>query len=166
MKRLVLENRTVIIDQIRSYLEKNSESKFIHRLQVLLLFADKENESCDSLGALFGTSPRSISNWIKKINKAGDIESLRSIPQSGRPSRLTQKQKDEIRDVLKQLPEKYGIDGKQWNGKTLSLFISQRYGIMLKVRSCQRLFHELEFNPDESLLYDGYKGSASIVPNR
>jgi len=164
MKRLVLENRTVIIDQIRSYLEKNSESKFIHRLHVLLLFADTENESCDSLGALFGTSPRSISNWIKKVNKAGDIESLRSKPQSGRPSRLTQKQKDEIRDVLKQLPEKYGIDGKQWNGKNLSLFISQRYGIMLKIRSCQRLFHKLEINPDEPLLYDGYKGSASIVP--
>ena len=53
MKRLVLENKDDIVNQIRSYLDSNSEAKFIHRLQVILLFAGKEDESCDSLGNLF-----------------------------------------------------------------------------------------------------------------
>jgi transposase len=143
MKRLVLENRNGIVNQIRDYLENNSEAKFIHRLQVILLFADSEDKSCDSLGALFGNSPRSISNWIKKVNHTDDIESLRSKPSSGRPSRLTQAQKEEIKTVLQDFPEKQGMQGRHWNGKNLSTYISEHYGIVLKVRSCQRLSHEL-----------------------
>ena len=139
MNRLVLEDKDGIVNQIHSYFENEPEAKFIHRLQVVLLFASRENESCDSLGSMFGHSPRSISNWIKKVNQTGNIESLRSKTPSGRPSRLTQAQKDEIRDVLQQLPEKHGIQGRSWNGKNLSRFISQRYGITLEIRSCQRL---------------------------
>jgi len=92
-----------------------------------------------SPGSMFGNSPRSISNWIKRVNQTGNIESLRSKPGSGRPSRLTQEQKNEIRTVLQQLPEEHGIQGKSWNGKNLSSFISQRYGITLQIRACQRI---------------------------
>jgi len=143
MKRLILENKDSIENQIQSYLENNSEAKFIHRLQVILLFANKEDESCDSLGALFGNSPRSISTWIKKVNQTGSIDSLRSNPGSGRPSRLTKVQKDNLKMVLQELPEKYGIHGKKWNGNNLSSYIIGHYGIQLKVRSCQRLLHQL-----------------------
>jgi len=143
MKRLVIENKNSIVHQIRCYLENNSEAKFIHRLQVILLFADSEDHSCDSLGALFENSPRSISNWIKKVNQTGDIESLRSITPSGRPTRLSEVQKEEIKIVLQALPEKQGMQGRQWNGRNLSSYISQHYGIALQVRSCQRLIHEL-----------------------
>ena len=142
MKRLELKNRNSIVNQIRGYLEKNSEAKFIHRLQVILLFADNEEKSCERLGALFGHSPRSISNWVKKVNQTGDIESLRSKPSSGRPARLTKGQKKEIQMVLRELPEKHGMHGKKWNGRILSSYISQHYGIALKARSCQRLFNQ------------------------
>ena len=143
MKRLALENKDSIVNQIRLYFENNSEAKFIHRLQVILLFASKDDESCDSLGALFGNSPRSISGWIKKVNQTGSIDSLRSKVGSGRPSRLTDVQKEDIRMVLQELPERFGILDKKWNGKNLSSYISGHYGISLKVRSCQRLIHEL-----------------------
>jgi transposase len=150
MKRLVLENKEGIVNQINSYLERNSEAKFIHRLQVILLFANKDDESCDSLGALFGNSPRSISTWIKKVNQTGKIDSLRSKSQSGRPTRLTKVQKDELKAVIQELPAKFGVQGKRWNGKNLSLYINKHYGTHLNVRSCQRLFHDLSHSKDMS----------------
>jgi len=146
MKRLVLKNRNEIISQIRIYLEKNSEAKFIHRLQVLLMYADSGEKSCDSLGALFGNSPRSISNWVKRVNQTGNIDSLRSKQSSGRPSRLTSSQKEEIKKVLQEHPVKRGMQGKQWNGKNLSSYIGQHYDIVLNVRSCQRLILKLTAN--------------------
>jgi hypothetical protein len=85
MKRLVIKDREGIKDKIQSYFTGNEEAKFIHRLHGVLLFSVKEDESCDSIGALFGNSPRTVSNWIKRINETGDIESLRSKKQSGRP---------------------------------------------------------------------------------
>jgi transposase len=148
MKRLVLKNKASVLSQIQSYLESNSEAKFIHRLQVMLLFAVKENESCDSVGALFGNSPRSISNWVKKLNRTGDIESLRSKPQPGRPARLTKEQKKDIKAILVQLPKEHGLSDNRWNGRNLSSYIRLHYGISLKVRSCQRLMQELSLTVD------------------
>jgi transposase len=153
MKRLVLERKSEVIDQIQGYLEGNAEAKFIHRLQVILMFAGKDEESCDSLGSLFRNSPRSISNWIKRVNQTGSIESLRSKVQPGRISRLTQAQKDEIRRAIEEQPEKRGKHGNRWNGKNLSLYISQRYGISLNHRSCQRLFREIV--PGSGVTSDG-----------
>ena len=146
MKRLVLKNRNDIISQIRIYLEKNSEAKFIHRLQVILMYADSGEKSCDRIGALFGNSPRSISNWVKRVNQTGNIDSLRSKQPSGCPSRLTISQKEEIKKVLQALPIKGGMQGRQWNGKNLSSHIGQHYGIVLNVRSCQRLILKLTAN--------------------
>ena len=142
MKRLVLKNKDSVVNQIRGYLEKNSEAKFIHRLQVVLLFAEDEDKSCDSLGAMFGHSPRSISNWVKKVNQTDDIESLRSKIISGRPSRLTESQKETIKTVLRETPQKHGMQGKKWNGRILASYISQHYGIALNARSCLRLIND------------------------
>jgi len=143
MKRLILENKENIVNQIRGYLENNAEAKFIHRLQVILLFAEKKGESCDSLGAFFANSPRSISNWIKRVNMTGDIQSLRSKPTFGRPSRLSKAQRNEIKLILCESPQRQGMDVKRWSGSSLSSYISRHYGISLKVRSCQRLVRKL-----------------------
>lgn len=147
MKRLILENKSDVKKQIQRYLE-NPEAKFIHRLQAILLFAEKDDESCDSLGSLFGHSPRSISNWIKRVNRTGSIESLRSKPQPGRSFRLTKAQKSEIRNAIQEPPEQRGKHGSQWNGKNLSSYIKQHYGITLNIRSCHRLFRELFSDTD------------------
>jgi transposase len=146
MKRLVIKRKEGITSGIQRYFENNEEAKFIHRLHGILLFANKEDESCDSIGALFGNSPRTVSNWIRKVNETGDIESLRSKPQPGRPPRLSQIQKEELKEVLQKSPEKSGMPCNLWDGKSLSAYIQEHYGIELKVRACQRLFHKLGFS--------------------
>ena len=143
MKRLEIKNKESIMGQIQCYLDRNSESKFIHRLQVIRLFLNDEKATCDSLGELFGNSPRSISNWVRRVNLTGEIESLRDHDQLGHPSRLSAEQKNALKVVLGELPEKHGITGKRWNGKRLSSHISQQYGITLEVRACQRLLRKL-----------------------
>ena len=146
MKRLVIKNRESIKEKIQNYFAGNEEAKFIHRLHGVLLFSEKEDESCDSIGVLFGNSPRTVSNWIKRLNETGDIESLRSKKQSGRPPRLSEDQRQELKAVIQDLPEKHGIPINIWDGKSLSAYIDRRYGIVMKTRTCQRLFHQLGFS--------------------
>ena len=154
MKRLVIQDKDVIKEKIQGYFSGNEEVKFIHKLHGILLFAEKDDESCDSIGALFGNSPRSVSNWIKRINETGDIESLRSKKQPGRPPRLSDDQRQELRVILQEFPDKHGIPSNTcttyevrgiWDGKSLSAFIEMRYGIIMKTRTCQRLFRQLGF---------------------
>ena len=146
MKRLVINDKGSVKSKIQHYFERNEEARFIHRLHGILLFSEKEDESCDSIGALFGNSPRTVSNWIKRVNATGDIESLRSKKQSGRPPRLSEAQRQELKVILQEPPEKHGISTNVWDGKSLSAFIQQQYGIVLKTRACQRLFHKLGFS--------------------
>jgi transposase len=146
MKRLVIKDNDSIKSEIQHYFERNEEARFIHRLHGILLFSEKEDESCDSIGALFGNSPRTVSNWIKRVNRTGDIESLRSKKQHGRPPRLSEEQREELRVIIQESPEEHGITSNIWDGKSLSAFIKEQYGIVLKTRACQRLFHKLGFS--------------------
>jgi len=146
MKRLVIQDKDGIKEKIQGYFSGNEEAKFIHRLHGILLFAEKDDENCDSIGALFGNSPRTVSNWIKRINETGDIESLRSKKQSGRPPRLSDEQRQELKAIIQDPPERHGIARNIWDGKSLSACIEKRYGIIMKTRTCQRLFHQLGFS--------------------
>jgi len=146
MKRLVIKDKEGLKKTIQDYFSGNEEARFIHRLHGVLLFSEKEDESCDSIGALFGNSPRTVSNWIKRVNDTGDIESLRSKKQSGRPPRLSEKQRQELKKVIQESPEKHGMPTNIWDGKSLSAYIERQYGIIMKTRTCQRLFHKLGFS--------------------
>jgi len=145
MKRLSIKNKEEIKSKIQGYFLKNEEAKFIHRLHGVLLFLEKENESCDSIGALFGNSPRTVSNWVNRVNETGNIESLRSKKQPGRPSRLSEEQRQELKKVIQEAPEKHGIPINIWDGKSLSYYIEKQYNIVMKTRTCQRLFRQLGF---------------------
>lgn len=146
MQRLVIHNADKIESLIRSYFKNNDEADFIHRLHGVLLFLTDEKSSCDSIGLLFGNSPRTVSNWIKKIDESGNLNALRTKPRSGRRPRLSEQQRQEIKQALCEPPEKSGVVANVWDGKSLSWYIENKYGIGLKVRRCQELFHELGFS--------------------
>ncbi len=146
MQRLELNSANEIREMILSYFNKNEDAKFIHRLHGILLKIENQETSCDSIASLFGQSPRSVSNWINKVNQAGTIEVLRDIKRPGRNSRLNEIQLKEIKEVLQKDPELSGVTTNIWDGKSLSYYIQKTYSLDLGVRQSQRLFHKLGFS--------------------
>lgn len=146
MQKLELESADEIRKMILSYFNKNEEAKFIHRLHGILLKLENQDNTCDTIGRMFGQSPRSISNWIKKVNDAKSIEVLRDSKKSGRTPQLDDTQMSQIKEVLQKEPELSGITASIWDGKSLSFYIQKTYSIELGVRQCQRLFHQLGFS--------------------
>ena len=60
--------------------------------------------------------------------------------------RLDDKQRARFETALRQSPREAGIQGGGvWDGKTLSRFLDQKFGVDLKARQCQRLFRQLGF---------------------
>ena len=145
MKRLLIKDKEQVKEKIQLYFSGNDEAKFILRLHAILLFLEKNDASCDNIGLLSGPSPRTISNWVNRINETDDIESLRSKKQTGRPSRLLKAQRQELSMVIQESPDRYGISSKKWSGKCLSAYIERRYGVVMKTRTCQRFLRQLEF---------------------
>lgn len=146
MQKLKIKNPKRIKELIYQYLNSSKEAKFIHRLHGLLLIIDNEENNCENVAGLFNNSPRTVSNWVHKINKENNIDVLKDKKKSGRKSKLNKEQEDFIKECLVKHPGEFGLNANIWSGKVLSHFMKKQFGIELKVRQCQRLFHKLGFS--------------------
>ena len=146
MQKLKIKNPEIIKEQIYVYLNSSHEARFIHRLHGLLLMIDNKNNNCENIAGLFNNSSRTVSNWIHKINDENNIDVLKDKEKPGRKPRLNEEQEELLKESLVKHPSEFGLNANIWDGKVLSFFIEKRFGIDLKVRQCQRLFHKLEFS--------------------
>ncbi|TFF88209.1 MAG: hypothetical protein EU548_09150, partial [Promethearchaeota archaeon] len=64
----------------------------------------------------------------------------------GRPSRLSEKQKEELKRDVAAHPRELGYTFSNWEGKYVSEHIKKKFNVSLKVRRCQYLLHELGFS--------------------
>lgn len=146
MQRLTIQEPQKIERQINSLLNNNPEAKFIYRLCSLKMFMSDPEASTEKLGEIMQTSPRTIANWIHSINSTGRIEVLKDKEKPGRTARLSDEQLLELQCDIQSHPSALNLDANLWDGKTLSYHIKKKYGVVIQVRQCQRIFKKLGFS--------------------
>jgi transposase len=82
--------------------------------------------------------------WVQRFERHG-FAGLVEGERPGRPSRLTAAQVTHVDRVLREPPSAVGLSGQLWDGKTLSAYVAQEFGVALGVRQAQRLFRQLGF---------------------
>ena len=119
-----------------------SDAKYRHKVEMVNLVLSGLSPSY--LSTYCGDSKRTITLWVKTADEQGFV-ALKAKKPTGRPPKLTEEQKAEIRAVLEEdEPKKYGQN--VWDGPSLSAYIEKTYAIKLCVRQCQRLLHSLGFS--------------------
>jgi transposase len=141
MKALIIHDAEDMIFALQDEIRRNDEARYDHRLHALLLVA--QGMSCRQVARLLGDAPRTIAYWVNRFEDEG-FAGIVDAERSGRPSRLNSDQLKKLESVLRGASREYGFQGL-WDGKTLSAFINQRWGITLGVRQCQRLFRHFGF---------------------
>ena len=142
MKPLTIFDAETVILALQDEIRRSHESRYDHRLHGLLLVA--QGMSCRQVAHLLGDAPRTVVYWVRRFEEEG-LAGLAEADRPGRPRRLSPAQLDEIDAALRAPPSDFGLGVHLWDGKTLSAFIHQQWGISLGVRQCQRLFRQLEF---------------------
>lgn len=138
-RKYVRDHKLLLEDGLK-IISANSEAKYIQRVTLVTLLL-KGSLSTTQLSAASWISERTLRNWIRIADEDG-FERLRAEKQTGRPSRLTNEQKELIKAILnKNTPENYGY--KLWDGSTLSDYISKTFNITLGIRQSQRLLRQL-----------------------
>ena len=135
MKPLTIADSPTIILGLQDEIRRSEESRYDHRLHGVLLVA--QGMTCPEVARLLGDAPRSVEYWVSRFEKDG-LAGLSEGERPGRPRRLTEKQRAAVDQILRYPPRKVGLSGNLWDGKTLSTWIEQRYGIAIGVRQCQR----------------------------
>ena len=128
----------ILQDEIR----RSEEAKYDHRLHAILLVANGMN--CPQAATMLGDSERTIRYWVQQFNEEG-LQGLIDIDRLGRPSRLSDRQMNQIGKTLRKSPKDVGMAGGIWDGKTLSAYIKKKYNIDMGVRQSQRMFRLLGF---------------------
>lgn len=142
MKVLTVSDAAKMIFALQDEIRRSESARYDHRLHGVLLVA--QGMTCPEVGRLLGDAPRTVEYWVNRFEQRG-FAGLVEHERSGRPSRLSQAQLEEIQRVLRDSPAKAGLEAGLWDGKALSAFLVRRFEINLKVRQCQRLFRQLGF---------------------
>jgi transposase len=142
MKKIVIPDAQMVILGLQDEIRRSHDARYDHRLHAILLVA--QGLSASEVARLLGDSPRTVANWANQFIEEG-LAGIVEAERPGRPARLSEEQLDEIDGVLRDSPSEHGLTGNLWDGKRLSAFILQAWGIKLGVRQCQRLFRQLGF---------------------
>jgi transposase len=142
MKKATISDAETVIHILQDEIRRSYEARYDHRLHATLLVA--QGLSCRNASELLGDSARSVAYWVSRFESEG-LAGLVDADRPGRPRRLDEHQIDQIQEALRLSPADFGFTANLWDGKLLSHFISQQFGIAIGVRQCQRLFRQLKF---------------------
>ena len=142
MKRIQISDAETVILILQDEIRRSYQARYDHRLHAVLMVA--QGMSCRAVAGLLGDSPRTVAYWVNRFEAEG-LAGLADADRPGRPSRLDEQQLHQIQKALRSRPSDFGLTANIWDGKLLSHFISQRFGVNLGVRQCQRLFRQFGF---------------------
>jgi transposase len=139
--KLFTRSKDEIIKEADTILQSNDDAAFHYKVTLvsLVLHGLSVKEAAESASV----DVRAIQKWVKTADEQG-VDALRPSKATGRPPLLSDIQKSEIKAAIEGSPEEYGY--RVWEGKSVSEFIKQWYGIKISVRSCQNLLSELGFS--------------------
>ena len=142
MEKLQIMRSSPDHDGLVELYKKEKNIKLKERYQALYLMIELEN--CTKVAELIKKSRTTIQTCVKTFNKGG-LEAIVPNSPPGRPSSLTEDQKKLLKADVSTHPRELGYDFSNWEGKSVSEHIKNKFGVLLKVRQCQYLLHELGF---------------------
>jgi len=120
--------------------EKNAKAK----LRLLAAILRKEGKSLDFISGSVQIPKTTVHDWLKRLESEG-LDGLIDNSRPGRPSWLSQKQKEELEKVLSGSPEEQGIPFKIWTTSLVQYIIHELFNVTYKPRNVQKLVKKLGF---------------------
>lgn len=134
-------DKEALIAEGKQITSSSDDAKFLRKVTIVILLLS--GIKAKVLADACGETDRTLSSWVKSVDEHG-FESLRTIKQTGRPHKLSDGQKEEIKVAVASDPMDYGYN--VWDGPALSDYIESKYNISYCVRQSQRLLHDLGFS--------------------
>lgn len=120
--------------------EKNAKAK----LRLLATILRKEGKSLDFISESVQTPKTTVHDWLKRLESEG-LDGLIDNSRPGRPSWLSQEQKEELEKMLSGSPEEQGIPFKIWTTSLVQYIIHELFNVTYKPRNVQKLVKKLGF---------------------
>ena len=133
-----------------------TDGRQLHRkaldvIRALALQRIADGETVTAVMQSYGLCRTTVYTWRRKLEeRGGDV--LLSVKPSGRPPRLTPKQKAQVfRWLNGKDPRQFGFDFGLWTRQLVAALVQERFGVTLGVTAVGRLLAELGITPQKPL---------------
>lgn len=92
--------------------------------------------------------PRSVRRWVRAHRGAGE-RGLRAVLASGRPPKLTKRQRQQLEKQLLRGAQSAGFPTELWTCPRVAEFIERTFGVHYHVGHVARLLHSLHWTPQK-----------------
>jgi len=115
---------------------------------------------------VIGVARQTVYTWKGRLDKGG-IDALRTMPRSGRPSRLNKAQLAGLRRALLQNPTEHGLGTQRWTLERVRLLIKRMYAVEYGQTQVWNILGALGFSVQKQSCPTRFEpGEAGVIPAR
>jgi len=122
--------------------EKLTREQMGERRNAGVRLLEKAKLSQAEIARQLGVSAAAVCVWAKKLKRYGK-ESLRPSQASGRPSKLTPKQKSKLLKRMSAGAVAAGFESERWTLRRVQAMIEKEFGVRYHANYISRLLHDL-----------------------
>lgn len=130
------------IEELKKLYQKERDGKA--KLRLLAAILRKEGKSLDYISESIQIPKTTVHDWLSRL-ESKDMDGLVDDKRSGRPSWLSQEQKEELKKVLSESPEKQDIPFKVWTTSLVQYVIYKLFNVKYKPRNVTKIAKKLGF---------------------
>jgi transposase len=128
------------------------DHKTLEEIRRMAVERVQEGEAPSVVIASYGFCRTTIYKWLREVRRGGRGDPLLSSKGTGRPPKLTGKQKRQVfRWINGKDPRQYGFDFGLWTRQIVAALIAERFGIELSLASVGKLLANLNLTPQKPL---------------
>lgn len=143
-RRIRLHPRTVEkLTRLRKEADRDGAYRVANRIHAVTLNA--KGKTSGEIAELLESPRARVSEWLRNYEEHG-YEGLLEGHRSGRPSRLTEVQKEMLSDIVESGPVAYGYLSGVWTSVMIGQVIRDEFGITYQPRSVRHLLNQLGFS--------------------
>jgi transposase len=124
-----------------------------------MIFDGYDNEE---IAEILGVAPRTVQRWRQKLNNEDNLQTLVRKEGSGHPSLLTDKQKQQLKQIILKGAIVAGYSVERWTSRIIAHLIQKKFGITMAPRTVRSLLPTLGLSP-QMLVVKSHKHSDEEV---
>jgi len=123
--------------------ERDGAYRVAKRLRAVLL--NSEGHTSGELAKILQAPRSKVSEWLQRYESQG-VHGLLEGYRSGRPSELTELQRQQLGDILDSGPVAYGLDSGIWTSPMITWVMEEEFGVQYHPGHVRKVLRDLGFS--------------------
>lgn len=130
----------ISIAELEEAFDEAEGKKETMRLLVAIIY--KRGPSAPMIAEWLDTREQTIYRWFDRLEEEPISEAVRDRPRPGRPSKLSEQQRDAFQTAVTHPPSEVGYDEPAWSTKLAKRFLAEEFAVEYTMRHVQRLLND------------------------